>query len=424
MSALPPGSTELVSSPCLQGERVTFTGTLASMTHRQACELVERHGGVATGHVSRQTTMLVVGEEGWPLEEDGGTSAKLDQSIELMRQGVPLQLLKESDWLRLLGLEQRDRDIQRLFTPAMLRQKLGIPVGSVRRWERLGLIHAVERVFRLPYFDFQEVVGVRRLQEMLTAGISRERIEASLRALRTLLPSIDRPLAQLEILARDSQVLYRDGRGLVEARGGQRRFDFEPENAQPEDDSIGTTEEQPSVLTALSAKFRRKPQSPGPHRSADDWFDEGARRLDGGEPAQAIEAFRMALMETPDDPELHFHLADALYRTGNLPGALERCHVAVELDHEFIEAWTQLGCLRHESGDLPGALDAFDIALTIHQTYADPLFHKATVLSETGQADEARALWRQYLELQPAGPWSDAARERLEAHCGNPETVD
>ncbi|MBT4864132.1 MAG: GlcNAc transferase, partial [Planctomycetaceae bacterium] len=55
-------------SPCLQGECVAFTGILASMTHRQAFELVEEHGGGPTTHVNRQTTMLVIGEEGWPLE--------------------------------------------------------------------------------------------------------------------------------------------------------------------------------------------------------------------------------------------------------------------------------------------------------------------------------------------------------------------
>ena len=112
----------LASSPCLQGERVVFTGTLASMPHRQAHELVNANGGEASAHLSRQTTMLVVGEEGWPLDERGRASVKLQQAVDLVNAGVPLQILKESDWLRLLGLEHRRRDIHRLFTPAMLQQ--------------------------------------------------------------------------------------------------------------------------------------------------------------------------------------------------------------------------------------------------------------------------------------------------------------
>ena len=59
------------SSPPLKGERVAFTGTLASMTHKEAAELVEANGGTAMSSVSGQPTMLVVGDEGWPLESDG-----------------------------------------------------------------------------------------------------------------------------------------------------------------------------------------------------------------------------------------------------------------------------------------------------------------------------------------------------------------
>ncbi len=32
---LPTDASSVASSPCLQGERVSFTGTLASMTHQQ-----------------------------------------------------------------------------------------------------------------------------------------------------------------------------------------------------------------------------------------------------------------------------------------------------------------------------------------------------------------------------------------------------
>ena len=59
---------------------MAFTGTLASMTHAQAADLVARHGGSAGEHVTRQTSLLVVGEEGWPLEEDGQPSVKLLQA--------------------------------------------------------------------------------------------------------------------------------------------------------------------------------------------------------------------------------------------------------------------------------------------------------------------------------------------------------
>lgn len=426
---LPP---ELDSSPCLQGEKVAFTGILASMTHRQAYELVVENGGASSVHVSGKVTMLVVGEEGWPLDEEGKASVKVEQAVDLINSGVPLQILKESEWLRLLGLEHRERDVHRLFTPAMLQQKLDIPVGVVRRWERLGLIEPEQRVYRLPYFDFQEVAAVRRLQEMLKAGVPRDRIEQSLSGLRLLLPSVDRPLAQLEILARDSRIVFRDGNGLVEARTGQRMLDFDSERV----DSLPRlfeSENERSAQAGLSdapstipiPTFGVVTETTPANWNAEEWFDHGCGLLGDNGVTEAVEAFRMALMLCPDDAEIHFYLASALYRRGNVGGAMERYHVAVELDHEYIEAWTQLGCLRFETGDSEAAIEAFDIALTCHADYSDAVYHKATVLSELGRNDEAVVLWKQYLDFDQEGPWATSVMERLEAvYAASSELVD
>lgn len=125
----------LKSSPCLKGERVTFTGTLASMTHRQAHDLVEEYGGQATHSVSRQTTMLVIGEEGWPLEENGQISQKLGLAEDLQAAGQ-LRILHESNWLYLMGIQYNRDEIRRLYTPAMLQQLLDIPTHTIRAWER------------------------------------------------------------------------------------------------------------------------------------------------------------------------------------------------------------------------------------------------------------------------------------------------
>lgn len=412
----------LQSSPPLAGERVTFTGTLASMTHSQAGELVAEHGGEATSHVSRLTTLLVIGEEGWPLEEDGQPSLKLVQARGLMEAGQELRLLRESELLRLLGLDPGEAQ-QELHTPAMLQQSLGIRVGVVRRWARLGIIKPVKRVFRLPYFDVQEVTGVRRLQELLEAGVTRGRIEESLADLQHILPSFDRPLLQLELLARNSRVVFRDDNGLLDPSSGQRVFDFEPP-VEKSSSTVTSPLKGEGAQSAGEADADAPNDDPSSHDSpdeeavqqswnADDWFDHGCRLLDEERAEEAVEAFRLSLMDAPGDPETQFHLADALVRTGNLSAALERYHMAVELDHEYIEAWTQLGCIRAQLGDREGALDAFDIALTAHPEYPDALYFKATALAEEDRHEEAADLWRAYLRRNSRGPWAEAAREQL-----------
>src|SRR5262245_66422216 len=83
-----PSQPRLPQSPPLAGERLAFTGTLASMTHKDAHARTAECGGSAAEHVSRQTTMLVIGEEGWPLEEDGSPSVKLQHVERLRTEGL------------------------------------------------------------------------------------------------------------------------------------------------------------------------------------------------------------------------------------------------------------------------------------------------------------------------------------------------
>src|SRR5260221_12315676 len=96
----PPAFEPPLSQPNpLAGERLAFTGTLASMTHHEAQARVVECGGTAAEHVSRQTTMLVVGEEGWPLEADGQPSVKWREVERLRAEGLDIRIVSESDWL-------------------------------------------------------------------------------------------------------------------------------------------------------------------------------------------------------------------------------------------------------------------------------------------------------------------------------------
>jgi tetratricopeptide (TPR) repeat protein len=400
----------LQSSPVLQGERVAFTGTLASMTHRQAMDLVEQLGGAAMQHVGHLTSILVVGEEGWPLEPDGLPSTKLEYARQLHEKGEPIQIISESEWLKLANIEPVERKTHQLYTPAMLCQLLSVSVHDIRRWERAGLIKAVKKVYRLPYFDFEEVESARRLCELAASGVRVDQIAASLDRLHSLLPNVIRPLAQLEVLARGiGGLVFRDSTGLIETTG-QRLFDFDP----------------PAVDQGLDDGPSTIPIRPAPdnhpanrqHWSAEEWFYEGCQLADSNEMTAAIEALRYSVVNDPLNALYHFHLADALYRQRKPEAAIERYHIAVELDHNFLEAWTQLGCVLAEVEDNAAARDAFNIALDLHPDYPDAHFHLAGVLERLGERQTAAVHWGRYLEFDQRGPWAEIARERL---FGEPE---
>ncbi len=387
--------------PTLQGERVAFTGTLASMTHRQAGQLAETHGGSAAQHVSKQTTMLVIGEEGWPLESDGTPSVKLEQANRLREDGLAIRIVSESDWLGILGLHDRIDEVRRHYTPAMLSQMLDVPVTVIRGWERCGLIRPVKQVLRLAYFDFHEVASARRLHELLKNGVSRRQIIESLKHLKHWLGGTERPLAQLELLADDGELVYRDETGPVDPKSGQRLFDFDSTAAATSDTSPATVSLTPPEAEGLT------------HLSAEDWFRLANRHVEENRLSDAVEAFRLCLLEWADHAEVHFQLADTLFRQDNLAGALERYHMAVELEPNYLEAWTQLGCVHAQREEWEPAMQAFRIALDKHPDYPDAHWHLAQSLDRQGDKAAAKPHWAAYLQFDQRGPWADIAREHL-----------
>ncbi|MEX0724666.1 MAG: tetratricopeptide repeat protein [Planctomycetaceae bacterium] len=414
------------SSPPLAGERVTFTGTLASMTHREAFDVVQKYGGTPIPYVSRQLTLLVIGEEGWPLEDNGHPSIKLQQVLQKQAEGIAIRIINESTWLKWLGLDEREREVHRWYTPAMLSKLLDVPVSAIRRWARIGLIHPVNQVMKLPYFDFREVSSARKLSELIGAEVPLHEIERSLKHLNDVLPEVERPLAQLQILARHHRLLYRDAGGLIEARSGQRLLDFSPpapltKNSERETKSISfpqkdESSEPPTNDMAIESDDNMESihiRGGDVQRNWEEWYETGCQLLENHHVAAAVEAFRMSLMDEPGHPEVNFHLAEALYRHGNLLGALERYYVAVEADHQLIEAWTQLGCVHAELMETDLAIKAFQIALEYHADYPDAHYHLAELLHKRGETEQAVPHWQSYLRFDQRGPWAEIALQRL-----------
>ena len=57
-----------------------------------------------------------------------------------------------------------DGDQETAQTIVMGLQRMGVDIGTIRRWHRRGLIKPARMVRRLPYFDFQEVATARETE--------------------------------------------------------------------------------------------------------------------------------------------------------------------------------------------------------------------------------------------------------------------
>ncbi|MCC6125667.1 MAG: MerR family transcriptional regulator [Pirellulales bacterium] len=371
----------------LQSRRAAFLGKLASMNRREAGQLLKSHGATVLDAPDASADLLVVGEEELPFPQGENLDDWLDEATRQAAEEGSIEILTETQLWQRLGLVDREHDIHRLYTPAMLADLLKVPVTVIRRWHRRGLIVPAREVRKLPYFDFQEVAAARQLANLLAAGMTPQSIEKKLAQIARYLPGVTRPLAQLSVIVQGKQILLRQGDGLIEP-GGQMHFDFETAAAEelPAPRPLPAT---PELIANLAAELE-----------------------EDGQLVEAAEMYRAAMAAGGPKAELCFQTAELLYRLGDLSAARERYYMAVELNEDYVEARANLGCVLAETGQRDLAVAAFEGALKFHPDYADVHYHLARTLEDLHQSENAAEHWRRFLELSPDSPWAEEARHR------------
>lgn len=378
----------------LQGQRVAFTGRMASLTRAEAAELVRSHGGEYAPTLSRNTAFLVVGQEGWPLTGDGALAPRLRKAHRLQAQGAELTVLSEEEFLARLGFSPQTPGVHRLYSTAQLCRLLRITSRQLQTWVRTGLIRPVHIVQGVGYFDFQQVTSARTLIDLTRAGVTPERLRRSLGMLQTWLPDLRLPLAQLAVIERDGRVLVRLGDGQLAEPSGQGVFDF-PEAAIPM-----TVEWKPS------------------HRSAEEWTADAHAYEEAERWEEAAEAYRQALLLTGPDAQLCFELGNVLFALGQRPRAAERFRQAVEIDPAYVDAWNNLGNVLADLGETEEGLDALRKAIELDPGYVDAHYNLADVLDSVGRREEAQPHWEAYLRYDACSEWATYARSRLRKGSG------
>jgi tetratricopeptide (TPR) repeat protein len=358
------------------------------MTRKQAAELVRAYGGEWLPTVTRLTSILVVGQDGWPLGQDGRLTRKLQRARWLQRT-QPLTILTEVDLLTRLGLEAASPG-SRLLSTVQLSEALKVTGERVRGWVRLALLQPAETMNGVHYFDFQQARWAKTLCDFARSGVSPDRIRRSLEHLQRLMPNVEQPLAQLAVLEKDGRLVVRMAEGQLAEPTGQGLFDFEEERTA---DTL--------------------PVTSGP-RTVEQWFQSGCEHEEAERLTEAVKAYRQALLLGGPDGETCFNLANVLYRLGRKEQAAERFHQAVEIDSEFVEAWNNLGTVLSEIGQQDEAVDAFQSALQHDPLYADAHYNLADLLDQLGREKEALPHWQAYVCSDSTSHWGKYARQRLD----------
>lgn len=372
----------------LAGQRIALVGRFASLPQAEWAGLIPRLGGVWQHAPTRTTTLVVVGQDSWALDDRGEPTQDLQRAKRYRALGYPLSIVPEEELLRQAGLDRGETDVHRRYTLAQLARLLETPGQRLRAWMRVGLIEPIEVVHRLAFFDFAAVANARRLVELSADGVPRKRLLESLAALRAWLPGVEQPLAQLAALSSDAVVL-RLSPGRLAETSGQLRFDFSEASS-----------ELPSI-------------APASRRTVDEWFDEALALEDAERYAEAAEAYYEAIRLDPHDPVLRFNRGNALTASGDSREAVAELEAATRLDPHYAEAWLNLSNALCDVDRLDEALEAGRQALVALPNYADAHYNLAQLCEMTGRADEATRHWQTYLQLEPRGASADEVRRRL-----------
>ncbi len=137
-----------------------------------------------------------------------------------------------------------------------------------------------------------------------------------------------------------------------------------------------------------------------------------------GEAASALELFRQALTQHPDEREIasiHVHIASCLKDLGEFDQALDALAMAEKYNNELKEIYNLRGFCYYQLKRHEDAIAAFERALEIDPGSAIDYANIGSNLRELGLKQEAIRLYRMALELDPDIAFARDNITRLEA---------
>ena len=346
-------------------DTVAFTGRLACMTRAEAFEVVRAHGGTPSDTVTRRTNVLVVGELGWPLLDDGRPSNKLSRAG---TYGIPV--VSERRFLEWIGKAVPDT-LNRAYSAGQIATLSKLSHGTVQELVRFGLLNP-----RGGLFGFRDLASARQISNLFAHGIGLSEITRSVREVRAWLPEADLSNLRLHPAAHRAIEIEQPG-GRTDKRG---QF----------------------VLPVIP-----------PQQNVDALFEQAQLAEEAGNVAEAERLYRLLMKCDGTDAAPPFNLGNMLRANGRKVEAEAALRTATRADPSFAEAWYNLSDLLDEQGRSNEAINCLHRALHADPDYADAMFNLALLLQRSNRHKEAAEYWRRYLGNDARSEWAARARRCL-----------
>jgi tetratricopeptide (TPR) repeat protein len=335
------------------------------MKRADAFALVRKHGGAPREGVTRQTGLLIVGELGWPLVDDGRPSNSLARA---QSYGIPVAT--ERQFLEWTG-KATPEDQTKTYTVDQLSSLSKVPKEIIEQFAIFGLI---ERKSGL--YGFRDLAAARQIVSLLASGIALSVVTRSLHEIRKWLP--DARLSNLRLFPESGD------RILIEQMKG--RTDKTGQFVLP----VAASDDDPDAL-----------------------FQSAQAAEDQGDTVAAERLYRRLMKVDPADPAAPFNLGNLLRSSGRIVEVEAIYREATKADPSFAEAWYNLADVLDDQGHPAEAIAALEAAIKADPNYADAIFNLALLLQKLERHADAAARWKRYLKLDDASPWSARAKRAL-----------
>lgn len=335
------------------------------MKRADAFALVRKQGGRPREGVTKKTDVLVVGELGWPLLDDGRPSNSLAQA-----KSYRVPIASERQFLEWLG-RRRPQEDARTYTVEQLASLSKLPKDVVAQLAMLGLIEA-----RGGSFGFRDLAAARQVAGLLAAGTALSVITKSLCEIRKWLP--DARLSNLRLFPESSD------RILVEQMKGR---------------------------TDKTGQFVLDVEKPG--GDADIVFENAQSAEEAGNIATAERLYRRAMNMDPADPAAPFNLGNIMRSMGRSLEAEAAYRAALKADRRFAQAWYNLADVLDDQRRTKEAIACLERALEVDPGYADAMFNIALLLQRIERHADAAEWWRRYLSVDASSPWAARAKRAM-----------